>query len=134
MIPRLADQALLTGASGALATVLLVEPNEAVRAELHNFFEASGYNLIEAHDAEEAIALGEMHELGLDLVIAEARQAGEILRHLGRVLPSLQALCIVEQTELGPGQIRRPFTEQELLEKVASLLGRRTEQASPAAV
>jgi two-component system, cell cycle sensor histidine kinase and response regulator CckA len=139
LIPRLADQALLTGASGHTGTILLVESNEAVLTELHNFFETAGYNLIEAADPEEAVALGEMHEGTLDLVIANARQAGEVLRHLSGGYPSLRGLCIMEQDitpgpELAPDQIRRPFTERELLEKVEALLAKPMEQATQAAV
>ena len=130
LLPRIADQALLPAAPGGVATVLLVEPNEGVRAELHNFFEAAGYNLIEANDAEEAVALGEMHEEPLDLVIAEASRAGQVLRHLSALHPGLHALCIVDQPELGPDQIRRPFTERDLLDKAAALLGRQTEQVA----
>lgn len=136
LLPRLADQALLPGASSQAGAILLVESSEAVLMELHNFFEAAGYNLIEAGDAEEAVALGEMHEGKLDLVVASARQAGEVLRHLSGAHPALQGLCIVEQgdqPELGPDQIRRPFTKRELLQKVESLLGKAAEEAAPAA-
>jgi CheY-like chemotaxis protein len=131
LVPRLADQALLTGTTGQSGSVLLVESNEAVLRELHNFFEAAGYNLIEAGDAEEAVALGEMHEGRLDLVIANARQAGEVLRHLSALHPELRSLCITDREEPSElAQIRRPFTELELLGKVEVLLGRQAEQAT----
>lgn len=139
LLPRLADQPLLAGAGLQASTILLVEPNETLRLELHNFFEAAGYNLIEAADAEEAIALGEMHEGVLDLVISSAKQAGEVLRHLSSLQPSLSALCVMEDLkagELPPDQIRRPFTERALLDKVKQLLGEalETPAAAPAAV
>ncbi len=132
LLPRLADQALLSGANSQAATILMVEPSEAVLMELHNYFEAAGYNLIEAADAEEAVALGEMHEGRLDLVIAHARQAGEVLRHLSSLHPAIKALCVVDQVvdqgvesepaELAPDQIRSPFTERELLDRVEAVL------------
>jgi two-component system, cell cycle sensor histidine kinase and response regulator CckA len=137
LIPRLADQALLAGAVSQAGTILLIESSEAVLTELHNFFEAAGYNLIEAAGVEEAVALGEMHEGRLDLVIANARQAGEVLRHLSGLHPSLKGLCVVEDAqpaELAPDQIRRPFTERELLDKVEMLLGKATQQAASVAV
>ncbi len=141
LLPRLADQVLLTGAGAQTETLLLVEASEAMRMELHNFFEAAGYNLIEAADADEAVALGEMHEGPLDLVVAGAKQAGEVLRHLSGLHPELRALCIVEPgtqepSEPAPDQIRRPFTERELLEKAERLLGKAPEgppTAAPAA-
>ncbi len=105
-----------------------------ILVELHNFFEAAGYNLIEAADVDEAVALGEMHEGRLDLVIAGARQAGEVLRHLSGPHPWLKALCILEDPGVGnlpPDQIGRPFTERELLDKVERLLN--GTEAAPAA-
>lgn len=144
LLPRLGDQALITGGDGQLAsaleaaTILLVEHNDAVRAEIHNFFEAAGHNLIEAADTQEAVALGEMHQEGLDLVIAPEAHASEIARRLHGFHPGLRALSVVETQgaveRLAPNQIRRPFTERELLEKVSGLLEQRAEEASPAAV
>jgi two-component system, cell cycle sensor histidine kinase and response regulator CckA len=126
LIPRVSDQALLPGpreTGGAALTILLVDGRSPVRAELHNFFEAAGYNLLEAADAGEAVALGEMHEGSLDLVVADAGQSDAILQDLRSSHPSLQALRISEQPEPGPGDIRRPFTRQALLDKVSALLG-----------
>jgi len=144
LLPRLSDQALITGGTTELAntleavTILLVEHNEAARAELHNFFEAAGHNLIEASDTQDAIALGEMHQGGLDLVIAPEAHASEIARRLHGFHSGVRTLSIVETAgpvdTLAPNQIRRPFTERELLEKVSALLGNRAEEASPAAV
>jgi CheY-like chemotaxis protein len=42
-------------------TLLLIEPRESVRTQLHNFFETAGYNLLEAADADEARALLDLH-------------------------------------------------------------------------
>jgi len=124
LIPRLADQPLLTGTTGEPASILLVEPRESVRAELHNSFETAGYNLIEASDADEAIALGEVHEGPLDLLIAGAAHATGILGHLRGFHPALQALRVVEEPAQGPHEIRSPFTQQELLARVTALLPR----------
>ncbi len=130
LVPRVNDQALLAAqgeSPGAARTILLVDERRPVRAELHNFFEAAGYNLLEAADAGEAVALGEMHEGSLDLVVADAGQSAAILQDLHVSHPSLQALRIVEQlgdqSEPGPGEIRRPFTRQALLDRVSALFG-----------
>ncbi len=131
----MADQAQLAGPggeSGALlaaailpTSILLVEPRESVRLELHNFFETAGYNLIEASNAEEAVALGEVHEGSLDVLIAEGAQAGELLTHLRGFHPSLQALSVVEEAPARMAEIRSPFTQQDLLAKVAALVSQR---------
>jgi hypothetical protein len=128
LIPRLPDQALLAASEPAAfqpASILLVEPRESVRLELHNFFETAGHNLIEASDAEEAIVLGEMHEGALDVLIADGAQAGELLMHLRGFHPSLQALKVVQEAPREPCEIRSPFTQQELLAKVSGMLTQR---------
>ncbi len=139
LIPRLADQTVLAVPAGEPAAILpaailLVEPRESVRLELHNFFETAGYNLIEASDAEEAIVLGEVQEGSLDVLIAGGAQAGELLNHLRGFHPSLQALSVVEQAPQGPSEIRSPFTQQELLAKVSAMLGQRAARASASKV
>jgi hypothetical protein len=123
LIPRVAERAMLAATrqgSGVPSTILLVEARSSVRTELHNFFESAGYNLLEASDAAEAVALGELHEGSLDLVVADARESAEILKHLSVSHPSLQALRIVEHRDPGPGEIRRPFTRQALLDSVSA--------------
>ena len=130
LLPRVSDQTLLPAqpvdelqAPPAALTVLLVEPSDAVRAELHNFFEASGYNLLEACDAREAIALGEMHEGSLNVIVAEASEAGAILETLRAVHPALEALRVVDQPERDSRELRRPFTRTTLLARIATLAG-----------
>ena len=128
LMPRVSDQTLLGPAAGDPATILLVEARESVRRELHNAFEFAGYNLIEAADAEEALALGEMHEGALDVLIAGIGRAEEISTHLLEFHPALQSLSVVEETPRGPAEIRVPFTEQELLAKVSALMNRQAAQ------
>jgi len=135
LIPRVADQTLVAGAASELpapppAAILLVEPRESVRLELHNFFETAGYNLIEASDEEEAVALGEVHEGSLDLLIAAGTHATELLTHLRGFHPSLQALSMVEEVAQGSSEIRVPFTQQDLLAKASAMLSQRAARAS----
>ena len=86
-------------------TILLVESNERVRSELHNFFETNGYNLLEARDAGEAQTLLELQEV--DLVIGGGRADG-----LGEEdVPRLA--------------IARPYSQAALLEQVESALAGR---------
>ena len=80
-------------------TLLLIEPRESIRARLHNFFEASGFNLLEAADDEQADALLDLHRV--DLVIGGSAEPDAI--PVLRVTP--------------------PYTEQQLLEQVRALLG-----------
>jgi len=124
LLPRSSEPALLPrpAESREAPSILLVDDRERVRSQLHNYFEANGYNLLEACDPEEALALGQVHEGGLDLVIVEDCHADAITGALQGSNPSLKILRIVEGPEGSPEQIRRPFTQTALLDRVAILL------------
>lgn len=109
----------------AIPTVLLVDYRERVRSQLHNFFEAAGYNLLEAVDDQEALALGEVHDGSLDLLVAETADADRIGAALRRNHAGLEVLRIVDVLETASNEIRRPFTQAALLEKAAQLLEKR---------
>jgi PAS domain S-box-containing protein len=124
LLPNWSEPATPSRLAGVPArSILLVDSRERIRAELHNFFEAQGFNLLEAGDAEEAVALGQVHEGSLDLLVADAAQADKILGELSGAHPHLEALRIVDSAVAGPRQIRRPFTRLELLERAGALLG-----------
>jgi two-component system, cell cycle sensor histidine kinase and response regulator CckA len=127
LLPRAVETLLAEGEATPreVPTVLLVDYRERVRAQLHNFFEAEGYNLLEAVDDQEALALGEVHEGSLDLLVAEAADADRIGATLRQSHPGLQVLRIVDQTEKSGNHIRRPFTQTALIEKAAALLASR---------
>jgi DNA-binding NarL/FixJ family response regulator len=110
--------------------VLLVEPREMVRAELHKFFEANGYNLIEAANAAEAITLSEMREGALDLVIAPKVEAEQIEDALRDARPNLVTLAIVNEAERSARELRRSYTQAALLERVRVLLQAAEEEAA----
>ncbi len=101
--------------------VLLVEAREIVRAELHKFFEAHGYNLMEAADAVEAITLAEMREGALDLVVAPQLEAQQIQEALHATHPNLAMLTIVDDAEKSATELRRSYTQAALLERVRAL-------------
>ncbi len=124
LLPRVNEELPLAPAlsAGHAPAILLVDRRDHVRAHLHNFFESAGYNLIEASDCAEAIALGEMHEGALDLLIAEPADAKAILAGLGSLHPAMGSLQVVDGPETSPREIRRPFTQQAMLERVANLL------------
>jgi CheY-like chemotaxis protein len=91
-------------AAGATPTLLLIEPRERIRAQLHNFFEANGYNLLEAADDDQARTLMELQKV--DLLIAGASQIDGVIRD---GVPLLA--------------MKPPYTQQALLEQVRSAIG-----------
>jgi len=112
----------LAAGTGMGGSILLVDRRDSVRGQLHNFFESAGYNLLEAADAGEAIACGQLHEGALDLLIADAGEAQPILDALRSVQPAVRLLGIVDGVEGSVQEIRRPFTQNTLLNRVRAML------------
>ena len=116
LLPRVVGRLLLPAPpDGTLRSILLVDERGPIRAQLHNFFEANGYNLLEAADPLEAMAIGAVHEGPVDLLIAETDSVGVALRELH---PQMGILKIVDWPESKADEIQRPFTQQALLERV----------------
>lgn len=111
-------------------TILLVDPREKVREHLHNVFESAGYLLLDAMTPEEAIALAVLHEGPLDLLIADEEDAAPVGSALREEHAGIQVLRIVESAEKTVHELRRPFTEQALIERIGVLLV--APQAAPA--
>ena len=128
LLPRVSEESLMSEAApgaGQTRTILLVDGRDRVRAQLHKFFESAGYNLLEASDREEACALGQVHEGPLDLLIAEATDCEPILSELHSKHPGLECLTLVDLPESSLNEIRRPFTQQELLQRTTILFARK---------
>ena len=128
LLPRVNEESLAPEASpgaGQARTILLVDGRDRVRAHLHKFFESAGYNLLEASDREQALALGQVHEGPLDLLIAEAGDCEPILSELHSKHASLECLTLVDLPESSLHEIRRPFTQLELLQRTAILFERK---------
>ena len=104
-------------ASTDAPSLLIVDYRDRVRSQLHTFFEHAGYNVIEAADRGEALALAQIHEGMLDLLVADAPDAAAIGSEL-----KIKALSIVDEPETSENQIRRPFTQQMLLDRVNALV------------
>jgi two-component system cell cycle sensor histidine kinase/response regulator CckA len=123
LLPRWTGQPLLPRPERAGAPViLLIDDRDPVRGQLHNFFEANGYNLLEAADLNEALAVSQVHEGPIDLVIGEARLADAIASDVQRAHPRAEFLKIVDSTGVGKNEIRRPFSQLDLLERVQTVL------------
>jgi DNA-binding response OmpR family regulator len=133
LLPRWTGTPLLPRPDrGGAPAILFLDDRDHIRFQLHNFFEANGYNLLEAADLNEALAVSKVHDGPLDLLIAEARLADALADDLRRVHPNAAVLKIVD-AEAGASEIRRPFTQVQLLDRVQSLLSRTGSTASSAA-
>jgi PAS domain S-box-containing protein len=119
-------------------TVLLVEDEPEVRDLAREILEASGYNVLQACDAREAVLMAERHGGPIHLLLTDVimpRQSGRALAERLRPLrPELQVLymsgytneAIVRHGVLEPDTvfIQKPFTPAALGHKVRDTLDR----------
>jgi DNA-binding NtrC family response regulator len=116
------------------ATALVVEKDGTVRKFISRTLMAEGYRVLEAAASSGALELFNCWRNELSLVVTGSDVPGmagdELLRRMRRCLPSLAAVVIADhafaipepenrQTEFVP----RPFTPEDLMAAVSSLLG-----------
>ena len=120
-----------------LATILVVEDEAGIRALVQKFLRKHGYEILEASNGEEALAVLRAHRGSIDLLITDmimpnmgGRQLVEQLQSQGRELKILYISGYTEdlsvyESELPPGSafLPKPFTLSALLDKVRGLLG-----------
>src|SRR4030088_417037 len=81
-----------------IQTLLLVDDHEMVLRALHNYLEKRGYNVLEAHDGEEALLLAVcfpamIHVLVTDLVMVRMN-GPDLVRRLLPLRPEMQVIGI----------------------------------------
>jgi two-component system cell cycle sensor histidine kinase/response regulator CckA len=118
-----------------IRTILLVDDHEMVLRGLHNYLEKRGFNLLEAHDGEEALLIAEcypamIHVLVTDLVMARMN-GRELVRRLLPLRPEMQVVMmsgfpdeIMAQQGLTPSVpiLRKPFLPKKLLATIEEVL------------
>ena len=117
-------------------TVLLVEDEEIVRKLVCEMLETAGYEVLQAADGSEAIALADRHERTIDLLMTDVVMPGlsgqELARRLAERRPTMRVLFTSGYTEdaitnhgvLSPGTsfLEKPFTAAALGQKLRELL------------
>jgi PAS domain S-box-containing protein len=120
------------------ATVLLVEDDDAVRGATRRLVERFGYEVVEAPDAEIALALIRANDADFDLVLTDAVMPGmsglQLAETLGVVRPMLPLILVSGYTEdaisrggpLAPNAVflEKPFTVHALSRTIADVLSR----------
>jgi two-component system, cell cycle sensor histidine kinase and response regulator CckA len=120
-------------------TVLIADDEDGVRKLVHAVLATNGYNVLEARDGAEALAVYEANRAQVDIVVTDVvmphmngLELGERLYHLH---PTMRVLYISGYREGPIGQsgydrelifLQKPFTPAELLSKVRELLDRPT--------
>ncbi len=119
-------------------TILLVEDEPAVRDLTRRCLEASGYRVLQASDAEEALEVAGKFAGGLDMLLTDVIMPGasgpDLARQLVVARPELRVLFVSGYTDqamaseriLEPGAafLQKPFTPDGLARKVRDVLDR----------
>jgi len=69
---------LVTPSSQVLATILLVEDEIAIRTATSRYLQRSGYRIIEAGNAREALTIWDQHASSIDLLMTDMVMPGEM--------------------------------------------------------
>lgn len=123
-------------ARGGTETILLVDDSEALRRLMRRILSGCGYAVLESGDPAEALRQAEEHPGPISLVIADlvlpgfsglvlaekiaaARPEAKVLFASGHTGDSIARLSI---PGLEPGYLEKPFTADQLLEKVREVI------------
>jgi CheY-like chemotaxis protein len=124
---------------GGTETILLVEDDEQVRTVAHEILRRNGYVVLEARDADEALAVSSEHPGTIDLLLTDVVMPKMNGRELARKLASLRSDTrvlfmsgytsgvIVQRdiVEAGVSLVQKPFTPDVLLKKVREVIDSR---------
>jgi len=129
---------------GRLATVLLVDDEADVRRLVGRILLRTGYTLLEAADAVEAMRVSEEHGGPIDLLLTDVVMPGlsgrDLAERLAVIRPEMRVLFMsgrVDETTLQQvanftgSFIPKPFTPDALFCKVREVLGRQAFTSAP---
>ncbi|MBS2027638.1 MAG: response regulator [Deltaproteobacteria bacterium] len=119
-------------------TILLVEDDEQVRLVARGILRKSGYNVLEARNAGEALLICERHPQRIHLLLTDVVMPQvngvELAKRLGAVRPDMKVICMSGYTgeavlqhgiiDSGLAYIQKPLTPASLLTKLRQVLDR----------
>jgi CheY-like chemotaxis protein len=142
-LPRVAGRAELRDASqdpgkarGGSETVLVVEDEPAVRTVVRRFLEMSGYTVVEASNAAEAMRFVEQHPHKIDLLLTDVIMPGqsgpELAKRVLEAQPEVKVLYMSGYpgefiarhgvSDAGRGYLQKPFSREQLVLKTREVL------------
>ena len=119
-------------------TILLVENEPALRELMRRFLVGSGYRVLSAANADEAIAAGATHSTPIDLLLTDVVMPGmsgfALASHIAELRAETKILYVsgyagdYEMIKEGLVDSKRPyllkpFTQNDLLQKIVEVLG-----------
>jgi signal transduction histidine kinase/ActR/RegA family two-component response regulator len=125
-------------------TILLVEDESAVRSLARRVLERTGYTVLEAAIPGVALAMAEKHRDDIDLVLSDVvmpeMSGPQLVAKISQICPDARVLFISGYTDdeiIGRGLsdpglllLPKPFSAQELVDRVRQALDRPQESAS----
>ncbi len=117
----------------ARETILLVEDEPAVRQLFAQALIRAGYRVYEARNGQEAMKVFDQHGESIDLLLTDMRMpymgGAELAQHLRARRRTLKLLCVSGYpgggAELTTDFLAKPFSRDDLLNKVREVLDRR---------
>ena len=129
-----------------LTTIMVLEPDVIVRAEISDFLRECGYRVIEGVDAKD---VREIIQSGtrIDVLLAEVHLTGdssgfELAQELRQTRPEIAVILVssinnvVEKASdlCGRGPLKKPYRPEEILRRIQVLLERRRQLSKAAGV
>jgi two-component system cell cycle sensor histidine kinase/response regulator CckA len=114
-------------------TILLVEPDPAVRQLFAQALVRAGYRVHEARNGQEALKVFDQHGDSVDLLLTDMRMpfmgGAELATQLRTRRGTLKLLCISgyaggNELEFSGDFLAKPFSRDQLLAKVREILDR----------
>jgi PAS domain S-box-containing protein len=130
-------------AEGRQPTVLVVEDEPAIRHLVVTALRNQGYRLLEAASGEEALVVADRETAGIDLLLTDANMPGisgiELANALVALAPALRVIVMSGYTQESltvqglrgaVSLLPKPFTPNDLRQKVSAVLSRSSPTAS----
>ena len=128
---------MFAAAEGGSETILVVEDQDVVRTFAVTALRRFGYNVLEASDGTEALAVAARHPGKLHLLVTDVVMPGmngkQLSERLTELNPTLEVIfvsgytadVIADRGVLDPSVafLHKPFSPEELATKVRSVLG-----------
>ncbi len=119
-------------------TVLLVEDEQAVRRATAEFLRRQGYNVLEAKDGLDALAVARKHRSTIHLVVSDVvmpnMSGGQLAKELAQMRPDAKLLFVSgyagktvlnhKVVDLDTNFLQKPYTLKQLSLKIRSALNR----------
>ena len=130
------DRSALESLPRGSETILLVEDEQALRRAAAEFLRQQGYNVLEANDGLEALAVAQNHPAKIDLVVTDVvmpnMSGGELAKEIGRRRPDVKFLFVSgyagktvldhKVVDLEMNFLQKPYTLKQFSTKVRAAL------------